>query len=120
MHVGDNILIYDIETSSIDLLHRQYDLAVKFKRFRPEEIIRDWTILSAAWKYLGQDKVHCVSVSPQNPLNDAAVVHYLHAALQSANILVGHNSDAFDFKKFKSSGRFHFQISILEQRSRRR
>lgn len=102
MHVGDNILIYDIETTSIDLLHRQYDLGVKFKRFRPEEIVRDWTILSAAWKFLGQDKVHCVSVSPQNPLNDAAVVHHLHAALQSANILVGHNSDAFDFKKFNA------------------
>lgn len=102
MHVGDNILTYDIETTSIDLLHRQYDLGVKFKRFRPEEIVRDWTILSAAWKFLGQDKVHCVSVSPKNPLNDAAVVHHLHAALQSANILVGHNSDAFDFKKFNA------------------
>ncbi len=97
-----NMLVWDIESTSIDILHRQYDLTVNTKRFRPDEIVRDWTMLGAAWKFIGNDEIRCISVSPKNPLNDYMVVKYTYEALEQADILIGHNSDAFDLKKFNA------------------
>jgi len=101
------MLVWDIETSSIDILHRQYDLTVNTKRFNPNEIVRDWNILGAAWKLIGHDKVSCVSVSSKNPTNDLEVVKIVHSVLMGADILIGHNSDAFDLKKFNARAIFH-------------
>jgi len=78
------MLVWDIESSSIDILHRQYDLTVNTKRFRPEEIVRDWNIFSIAWKLIGRDKVSCVSVSSKNPTNDLEVVKMFHSVLMGA------------------------------------
>lgn len=96
------ILIYDVETSTLDLLIRTYDLKNRIKYFNHKDIVRDWTMLGAAWKFLDKDRVHCISVSPQDPLNDYEVIKKLHAALDSADVLVGHNSDNFDIKKFNT------------------
>ena len=101
------MLVWDIESSSIDILHRQYDLTVNTKRFRPEEIVRDWNIFSVAWKFIGHDKVNCVSVSSKNPTNDLEVVKMFHSVLMEADILIGHNSDAFDLKKFNARAIYH-------------
>lgn len=96
------MLFYDVECSDITLQHNQYDLTVKFKRYGPDSIVRDWTMFSGAWKLLGCDKVECVSISPRNPFNDYEVIRRLHKALSDADILIGHNSDAFDLKKFNA------------------
>lgn len=101
------MLVWDIESSSIDILHRQYDLTVNTKRFRPEEIVRDWNIFSVAWKLIGHDKVNCVSVSSKNPTNDLEVVKMFHSVLMDADILIGHNSDNFDLKKFNARAIYH-------------
>lgn len=101
------MLVWDIETSSIDILHRQYDLTVNTKRFNPNEIVRDWNILGAAWKLIGHDKVSCVSVSSKNPTNDLEVVKIVHSVLMEVDILIGHNSDAFDLKKFNARAIYH-------------
>lgn len=96
------MLVWDIETSSIDILHRQYDLTVNTKRFRPEEIQRDWNIFSIAWSYMDDNNVNCLSVSPKNPLNDYEVIKRFHPILMEADVLIGHNSVAFDLKKFNT------------------
>ena len=101
------MLVWDIETSSIDILHRQYDLTVNTKRFNPNEIVRDWNILGAAWKLIGHDKINCVSVSSKNPTNDLEVVKIVHSVLMEVDILIGHNSDAFDLKKFNARAIYH-------------
>jgi DNA polymerase elongation subunit (family B) len=101
------MLVWDIETSSIDILHRQYDLTVNTKRFSPDEIVRDWIMLGASWKLIGNDRVHCVSVSSKNPLDDYMVVKSTYEALEQADILIGHNSDAFDLKKFNARAIFY-------------
>lgn len=101
------MLVWDVETSSLDILHRQYDLTVNTKRFRPDEIVRDWTMLGAAWKLIGEDKVSCISVSSKNPLDDYMVVKTTYEALEQADILIGHNSKAFDLKKFNARAIFH-------------
>ncbi len=101
-----NILYWDIETSSIDIKYRTYDLGVKIKRFDPETIERDWTILSIAWAF-NDEPVKCVSVSPKNPLNDSEVVKMFHEVLDKADYIVGHNMDAFDLKKFNTRAAFY-------------
>jgi DNA polymerase elongation subunit (family B)/Zn ribbon nucleic-acid-binding protein len=95
------VLYWDIETSSIDIKYRTYDLKVTTTRFAPETIERDWTILSVAWA-INDERVKCISVSPQNPLNDFEVVKTFHAVLNDCDCFVGHNVDAFDIKKFNT------------------
>lgn len=101
------MLVFDVETSSIDILHRAYGLKVFKKRFDIEEIQRDWTMLGAAWKWLDDDRVYCISVSPKNPLNDYEIIKRLHEVLDEAEIIIGHNSDSFDLKKFNARALYY-------------
>lgn len=100
------ITIFDIETSPIYIRHKTYDLSVRVKRFQPEEIQQDWVILGAAWKPL-YGKTECISVSSKNVLNDYEVVRRLHTVISESDILIGHNSDAFDIKKFNARAIYH-------------
>lgn len=93
------ILIWDIETTDLELLVRTYALKNYTKYFHPDTVKRDWSILGASWKWQGEDKVHCMSVSPKDVYNDYEVVKTLHDVLNQAHILIGHNSDNFDLKK---------------------
>jgi DNA polymerase elongation subunit (family B) len=101
-----NVLIWDIETTTLEVKRQVYDLRVGFSRFDPKDITRDWSILGGAWKTLG-GQVKCISVSSKDPLNDRLVVEKLHEVLSDADILVGHNADAFDLKKFNARAIFH-------------
>ncbi len=111
-----NILYWDVETSSIDIRYRTYDLGVKIKRFDPDTIERDWTILSIAWAF-NDDPVRCIGVSPQNPLNDKEVVRQFHEILDNADYIVGHNMDAFDLKKFNTRAAFYGLAPIGQKNS---
>lgn len=96
-----NILYWDIESTTIDILYRTYDLRVGIKRFDPDTIERDWSILSIAWA-MNDEPVKCIGVSPKNPKNDYEIVRAFHAVLDSADYIVGHNMDSFDLKKFNT------------------
>lgn len=109
-------LIWDVETSSIDILHRCYDLRVKISRFDQKDIVRDWTMLGASWKLLN-GPISCISVSPKDPLNDYEVIRKLHEVLSDADILIGHNSDAFDIKKFNTRALYYDLTPIPPKRS---
>lgn len=110
------ILYWDIETSSIDIKYRTYDLSVKIKRFDPETIERDWTMLSVAWAF-NDEPVKCIGVSPQNPLNDSEVVRQFHEVLCQADYIIGHNMDAFDLKKFNTRAAFYGLAPIGQKNS---
>lgn len=114
---ASKIIIWDVETTNMELLINAYDLKCTMKRFPVESIRRDWTMLGAAWKFLGEDRVSCISVSPQNPLDDRAVIHRLHTVLSEADVLIGHNSDAFDFKKFNTRAIIYGLPPISPKRS---
>lgn len=96
------ILVYDVERSTMDLLIRTYDLKNHQRYFNHRDIVRDWVMLGAAWKFLGDDKISCVSVSHRDPFNDYEPVKRLHAALSSADVLIGHNADRFDIRVFNT------------------
>lgn len=95
-------LLFDIETSTISVKYDTYELRTKRGYLNPNVIKRDWIILGAAWKYLGDDTINCISVSPKSPLNDYGVVKTLHKILSEADVVCGHNSDKFDIKKINT------------------
>lgn len=101
------ILIWDVETSTMDILHRTYSLKI-YKRYHDhKDIVRDWIMLGAAWKWLDEDEVGCISVTPSDSLNDRGVITHLHSVLSQADMLVGHNSDNFDIKKFNTRALYY-------------
>lgn len=59
-------------------------------------------MLGAAWKWLGEEHVYCVSVKASDIFNDYGVTKNLTEALSKADVVVGHNSNRFDIKKLQT------------------
>lgn len=93
------ILIWDIETWPI--VATTWDLWPR-NGLDHKNILSDWGIICAAWKWLGEKKVQASAISPTQPDNDFEVVFNLHAVLSEADVIVAHNGDEFDLKKFNS------------------
>lgn len=96
-----NIVFVDIETSPV--IATTWDLYPKALSI--DSIIKDWYMISAAWKSLGEKTVH--SVTAAKPHDDYQAVKTLHKALSKADVIVGHNLDKFDMKKFNSRVIYH-------------
>ena len=95
------ILIYDIETS--------LQLAAIFQLknndwIQPESLVTERHVLSICWKWLGEKKVHSVSLLDdpkrfdKDPHDDKHVLEVFHKVLSEADCIVAHNGDQFDFK----------------------
>jgi len=93
------ILIYDIETSLQPVA--VFSLANN-DWIKPEALLGERYIISAAWKWLGEKKVHSVSVLDdskryaKNPHDDYYVVKALRNVLLQADVIVHHKGDSFD------------------------
>jgi len=106
-----NILIWDIETSYSVIA----DFGIGRRNFQIsyDNILSEWYIICAAWKWLGEDKVHTVSVLDdprrfkKNPSDDLFVCKTLHEQLDKADIIVAHNGDKFDTKKCNARLWYH-------------
>ncbi len=95
------VLFWDIETSPIQV----NTWSLWPNSISHESIIKDFTIICGAWKKLGNKTVHAVSIT--KPYHDKQVVKQLRDALAEADVLVGHNADKFDIKKFNTRLIFH-------------
>lgn len=104
---GENnprILIADIEISH-DII-ASYGLREQYHG--PHNIIQDWFMICFAWKWLDGEQVHAYSLLndkerfKKSHTDDRAVIERLHGLLATADIVVGHNFDRFDWKKFMS------------------
>ena len=92
------VLILDIETSQI--------IAGVFRTGK-QVVTHDnlhgmFSVYCAAWKWLGESKIYDVCVPKNNLLNDKRVIKKLKSLVEEADIIVGHNLDAFDLKKINS------------------
>ena len=96
------ILIFDVETSTMDLAIKTYQLKNYIKYFNPDDIVRDWILLSVAWKFHGDKTTKCISVHKDNIENDRAVVDAFYNVLKTADVIIGHNMKGFDIKKFNT------------------
>ena len=97
------ILLIDIECSP--LLVYTWDIFNTY--ITPEQIAVDWFILCYAYKWLGNED--CFTVSPLDfgqKMSDATIEHKmllgLYDLLDSADIVIAHNGDNFDFKKINA------------------
>lgn len=101
---GPRILFYDLETT--------HNLVAAFRLWERggmsiphQNLIQQRYIVTASWKWLGENKVHAVAttdfpeVYAKNPHDDREVVKALMAVLMEADVIVAHNGDAYD-KKF--------------------
>lgn len=95
------IICWDIETSPI--IANTWSLYPKY--LSHDNILQDWFIISGAWKEVGKDKVHSVAISEVG--DDLAVVTKLREVLASADVIVHHNGDKFDIKKFNTRLIYH-------------
>lgn len=110
------ILIWDVETSEIISAHYGlYNISI-----RPDRILNDWFMMSAAWKWYGEKKIHSVSLLDDKErlknnsfdirnmnVDDYVVVKKLHEVLDEADVFVYHNGDKFDLKKFNARAIYH-------------
>jgi DNA polymerase elongation subunit (family B) len=93
------ILIFDIESVGMEV--KTYSLKTDY--ISPKNILKDWAILSYAAKFRGEDQFHYLDQRyTQDKRDDRQVVEGLHELIITSDILIGHNIDAFDFKKFNT------------------
>jgi len=92
------VLIYDIETSP--LIGYTWGIweqnVIKIKE--------DWKILTIAWKWLGESKVHVIGQDDfpdykPGVNNDFMIACKLRELLDEADITMAHNGDQFDIKR---------------------
>lgn len=92
------IIVWDIETS--------YSLAATFNFFQTtiphDNILRDWNLLSVAWKKLGENKVHVETVPATATCDDAHLCQLVQEITDEADCLIHHNGDRFDIKKLNA------------------
>lgn len=68
-----------------------------------KDIIEDWSLLSFAGMYEGEEKIHYLdNRDSADYRDDRKIVEALHSLLRDADWVVGHNSDKFDIKKFNT------------------
>lgn len=103
------VLIYDIETTHN--IVASFDLRDEYTPHT--NILQERYIVCASWMWLGEKKVHAVSVLDdpkryaKNPHDDRHVVETLHRLMNEADVIVAHNGDQFDNKYVQTRCLFH-------------
>lgn len=104
------LVFWDIET--IQNLVAVFSLG-KNDWIDPSAIVQEGYIVSASWKFEGEDKLHSVSVLDnselytEDPHNDKHVVETLHKVLVESDVLVHHNGDDFDLRWLNTRILYH-------------
>jgi predicted RNA-binding Zn-ribbon protein involved in translation (DUF1610 family) len=92
------IFLFDIETSP--MTSYAWDLWQEIRSF--DFVQEDWKMLSWCGKWLGEDDIFFAANDSEDPLNDDETVLALHTALDEADIVIAHNGNKFDVKKFNA------------------
>lgn len=108
-HKGPRILLFDIE--STHNVVASFDLRDEYTPHT--NILQERYIICACYQWLGENKIHSVSVLDdpkryaKNPHDDYHVVKTLLDLFEEADVLVGHNADQFDIKYVVTRGLKH-------------
>ena len=104
------ILLYDLETSLQTVAVFQLG---GNDWIQPSNILQERHIICASWQWLGEDKIHAVSLLDdpkryaKDPTNDRYVVEKLHEVMSQADVVVAHYGDSFDNKYVKTRIIYH-------------
>jgi hypothetical protein len=95
------ILAYDIETSPL--------ISYTWGTYQTDviEVIEDYQILTVAWQWVGEKKVHVIGQDDFKGYkpgvnDDTELVKFIHTLYCEADAVVGHNSISFDDKKVQT------------------
>lgn len=96
------IAFYDLENAP--------SLGWYYDRYKEGNIVadeQDWFLLSFAWQWADEKKVHCKALCDypgyaKNKTDDGPLVKDLHKLFDEADILIAHNGDRFDRRKSNS------------------
>lgn len=98
------ILLWDVEnTHSIVATFGMWNQNIQHK-----QVLQEWFMICAAWKWFGEKKVQAVSVLDdpkrfkKDFTDDYHVIKTLHGVLSEADAIVAHNGDKFDLRKFNA------------------
>lgn len=93
------VLFFDIETAP--------NLAYVWGKYEQDVIAfkSEWHLLSVAYKWQGEDTVHCITM--QGNRSDKKLAKKLRDLFNQADIVIAHNGDAFDIKKAKARFVYH-------------
>lgn len=90
------VLFYDLETSpNLGYVWGKYDQNVL-------EFKKQWELLSVAYKWQGEPKVHCLSRPDFKDGTDKSLTHALWKLFDQADIVIAHNGMDFDDKKARA------------------
>jgi hypothetical protein len=94
------VLLFDIETSPMEV----YVWGLYKQRISPDNVIKPWACLSWAAKWLCEDKVLSAVVKPKEAIarEDYRIIRQVWALLNEADVVIGHNADAFDIRKLNA------------------
>lgn len=103
------ICVWDVETNmNIVGSFTLYPESINY-----ENILQEWYIITGCWKFLGQSKIHSISVLDdakrftKNHTDDYHVVKALRDMLEDVDVLIHHNGDKFDLKKLNARLIYH-------------
>lgn len=90
--------VFDIETAP-----SRGEYFDRYKQYNITRTIQDWFMFCFSYRWLGEKKIHTFSLhdfgyNPEKP-DDWPLIEKLWYFFNEADILVGHNIDAFDVKK---------------------
>lgn len=97
------IILWDIETAPMVVT----SWGLYKPRLSHDNIIEGTSLLSGAWKTLGEKEIHAVAVHPAKPREDKGAVKAIREALASADVLVAQNGDRFDLRVLNARLVFH-------------
>lgn len=97
-----SILYFDLEISKS--IYMNYGRRVRSGYLNGKDVIQEYFVISWAASYMNSGKVFSACVTQEQALrgDDSDILPYLNDLLQSADIIAGHNSDAFDLKKINA------------------
>lgn len=91
--------LLDVETSYMLLT----DFALRNNGYHsPDSIVQDWNMYCWAFKFLDNPKIYTGCVNPKDITDDKEIVLQLRELLVQTKLLIGHNLDKFDLRKFNT------------------
>lgn len=102
IRTGASILYLDIEVSKS--LYFNYGSRVPSKHLRSDDLLHEYYIICWSASYLHDEKVWSECVTPDDAKNwtDARILEKIRNLMASADIIAGHNVDAFDIRKLNT------------------
>ena len=94
------ILLFDIETIPMEV----YVWGLFKQRISPDNIIKEWSVVSWAAKWLFENDMLSDVAKPQEAAKreDGRLLKGIHALLDEADIVVAHNANRFDVRRLNA------------------